>query len=428
MNRLLNIYIILDPADDRACALENGLRKMARVFTIGHPGSAGNRGVDLAVSENPELRKLFGGLPAGLEPDLLLWLGTEGAPLATGAESLSCRKAALLLSDQESLLDHGRAYDCVLRTSLPEDLAAGHHYFPLPGGSVGWAWLMELLKVAVAGGESVPPEELAGMIEKNAPQPKPDRARRAFIIPVLDESPSSPFNIGTLLDDLRAIEGEVIAIFNDSGMAHKYASHERLDRYALMSENVGVGRAWNIGVQMSEQPVLFFLNSDLRIGKQGVDRIHSFIFENAGVGVAGPCGGQVDFRAMRELHRYTNDKINAETLVDQVSGFYFAMPRNLFSEQRLQFYCDYLPCYMEEWDMAMQLRERDLVGIRVPIDDYEHKFGGSIEARERISCLGKDYPLEEILPASKAKFAKRWEARLAEQEGVFVPRINHESR
>ena len=37
---------------------------------------------------------------------------------------------------------------------------------------------------------------------------------RSFIIPVLDYSPHSPYNINTLLVDLEEIHGEVICVFN----------------------------------------------------------------------------------------------------------------------------------------------------------------------------------------------------------------------
>ena len=37
---------------------------------------------------------------------------------------------------------------------------------------------------------------------------------RGIIIPVLDDSPHSKFNIKTLLDELEDISGEVICVFN----------------------------------------------------------------------------------------------------------------------------------------------------------------------------------------------------------------------
>ena len=49
------------------------------------------------------------------------------------------------------------------------------------------------------------------MVKENLKNPE---ITRSFIIPVLDYSPHSPYNVTTLLDDLESIHGEVICIFN----------------------------------------------------------------------------------------------------------------------------------------------------------------------------------------------------------------------
>ncbi len=54
---------------------------------------------------------------------------------------------------------------------------------------------------------------------------------RSFIIPVLDYSPHSPYNINTLLNDLEDIHGEVICIFNIREVFDKLRDRPRIDKY-----------------------------------------------------------------------------------------------------------------------------------------------------------------------------------------------------
>ena len=60
-----------------------------------------------------------------------------------------------------------------------------------------------------------------------------ENIQRSFIIPVLDFSPHSPYNIRTLLDDLAAIPGEVICIFNSREVYEELKSHKRIDKILL---------------------------------------------------------------------------------------------------------------------------------------------------------------------------------------------------
>ena len=84
-----------------------------------------------------------------------------------------------------------------------------------------------------------------------------NKLRRSFIIPVLDYSPESEFSIRTLLEDLQNIEGNVIVIFNSTDVAEEMKDHPRIDFYSVMSHNVGVARAWNVGLNMVQTPITF---------------------------------------------------------------------------------------------------------------------------------------------------------------------------
>ena len=79
--------------------------------------------------------------------------------------------------------------------------------------------------------------------------------QRSFIIPVLDFSTHSSYNITTLLEDLKQISGEVICIFNSHEVFDKLRYHERIDKFCFNSHNAGVSRSWNIGINLSESDV-----------------------------------------------------------------------------------------------------------------------------------------------------------------------------
>ena len=99
---------------------------------------------------------------------------------------------------------------------------------------------------------------------------KINKLKRSFVIPVIDYAPASQYNIKTLLDDLEKIEGEVIIVFNSEEVAAELKDDPRIDYYAIMKKNVGVARAWNIGLNISRTPIVFFINSDVHIKKETI--------------------------------------------------------------------------------------------------------------------------------------------------------------
>ncbi|MBI2418542.1 MAG: glycosyltransferase, partial [Ignavibacteriales bacterium] len=74
---------------------------------------------------------------------------------------------------------------------------------------------------------------------------------RSFIIPVLDLKSQTEYTFHTLLRDLEEIEGDVIAVFNSPAMADLFKGHPRITYSASISHNVGVSRAWNIGLDIA---------------------------------------------------------------------------------------------------------------------------------------------------------------------------------
>ena len=88
---------------------------------------------------------------------------------------------------------------------------------------------------------------------------------RSFVIPVLDFSPHSAYNILTLLEDLHEVEGEVICIFNTAEVFEKLRSHARIDKFCFNNLNAGVSRSWNMGINLAEGRAVFIMNADLNL-------------------------------------------------------------------------------------------------------------------------------------------------------------------
>ena len=203
-----------------------------------------------------------------------------------------------------------------------------------------------------------------------------DSNKRSFVIPVLDMSPASPFNITKLLDDLNDIPGDVIVIFNSVEMADKLKNHPRIDYYAAMKKNVGVSIAWNIGLNISQTPVTFILNSDINISKETIGILEENLLNLHDAAIVGPQGSFFNFYKTKDIAYFDKNSFSSPIEVDAVSGFLFAVKTELFNKGKLKFENQYTPCYFEEWDMGLQIKLAGLKSYIVPASGYNHEWSG----------------------------------------------------
>jgi hypothetical protein len=241
----------------------------------------------------------------------------------------------------------------------------------------------------------------------------------SFIIPVLDYSPASQFNIKTLLDDLANITGDVIIIFNNSSIAEQLKDHSRITRYAVMSQNVGVSRAWNIGLNLSITKFNFILNADLHLGPAGVKKLLDFMIQTPKAAIVGPQGAFFNFETLKDFYFFDKKSFGFPIQVDAVSGFYFLVNKELLDDHGIQFDVTYTPCYREEWDIGLQLRRARLACFIVPINDYEHQWSGSINSYKKIQYLGQEEDLGKILQRTGATFHTKWK-KIASQSTLSL--------
>ena len=236
-----------------------------------------------------------------------------------------------------------------------------------------------------------------------------DERSRSFVIPVLDFSPHSRYNISTLLDDLQDIGGEVICIFNSPDIFEKLQYHPRIDKFCFNSLNAGVSRSWNIGINLSEADAVFMLNADLHITSHAVEQLSDYLFSLDKAVIVGPQGGLIDFQQLADKKYFAKGSFNDPIRVQAVSGFFFCIHRQRFLTHNLSFDVRFSPCFMEEWDIGLQVIKTGLALYAVPVLDYEHEWGisSSIDNTE-ISYFGRRLYRDEILEANKKKFKRKW--------------------
>lgn len=233
-------------------------------------------------------------------------------------------------------------------------------------------------------------------------------ATRSFVIPVLDMSPASEYNILTLLDDFKEIEGDVIVVFNGREVAEQLREHPRITRYAIMKHNIGVARAWNLGLEIAATPTVFVMNADLHVDPQAIDALEQALYFLPGAACVGPQGSFYDFALARDYMHFDKGSFNNPVEVDAVSGFFFAVKLQHFNEKIIRFENGFTPCYFEEWDLGLQIKRSGLKNYIVPTAAYEHHWSGTIRALRSISFYEKNETAGEILFRNRRMFLNKW--------------------
>lgn len=236
-----------------------------------------------------------------------------------------------------------------------------------------------------------------------------NKLKRSFVIPVIDYAPASQYNIKTLLDDLEKIEGEVIVVFNSEEVANEIKDDPRIDYYAVMKKNVGVARAWNIGLNIARTPIVFIVNSDVHVEKSAIIDFEQALISQPNAAMVGPQGSFFHFDKLADLHYFDKNKFDQIQEVDAVSGFLFGVRKKYFDENNLKFENAFTPCYFEEWDIGLQIKRAGLASYIVPSFDYDHEWSGSIRSMRKISYYDKSETAVEIHARNSDILKKKWE-------------------
>ncbi len=244
------------------------------------------------------------------------------------------------------------------------------------------------------------------------------KMNRSFVIPVLDFSPHSIYNIETLLNDLENDDGEVICIFNSREVFQKLQNHPRIDKFCYNKLNAGVSRSWNLGINLSEAESVFILNSDLHLGQTAVSQMEQYLFSLPGAVIVGPQGSHLDFAKLKVIRYFSKGTFSQPVRTHDVSGFFFCIHRQRFLEHGLCFDVRYSPCFMEEWDMGMQILAAGLACYAVPVTDFDHHWGISGHRQNTaIKYFGRTVYRDQVIVDNRRKFIAKWFPRQIEQKG-----------
>ena len=168
---------------------------------------------------------------------------------------------------------------------------------------------------------------------------------RSFVIPVLDFSSHSRYSILTLLDDLQAISGEVICIFNSREVFERLRDHPRIDRFCYNSQNVGVSRSWNQGIDVSEGRTVFICNADLHLEPTAVEEMEYYLNSLPEAVIVGPQGAHIDFSTMTVTKYFKKGEFDQPVQTHDVSGFLFAIHMERYRQAGLAFDGRFTPTF-----------------------------------------------------------------------------------
>ncbi|MBF0374908.1 MAG: glycosyltransferase, partial [Alphaproteobacteria bacterium] len=300
-------------------------------------------------------------------------------------EAVACHRRAITLDPAraaafehmgKALFAAGREAEAVAPFRL---LAAVSPTDPLP-----WTWLEGLWRAQ----SRIPEADRAMARERELRGPGERPPRRSVVIPVLDYSPGSPFDIRSLLDDLADFDGEVIVVFNDEAMFQDLGKHPRIDKFAHNRHNVGVARAWNIGINHAEGEVVFVLNADLHILPGTLARLEAYLFELPDAVMVAPGGDRVEAPRFHATARWSPGTFAEPVEVDRVHGFLFALHAQRFHDAGLCFDPRMSPYFHEETDIGLKARAAGLKTWAVPVTGFEHVWGIT-RADRKITYFGR---------------------------------------
>lgn len=233
--------------------------------------------------------------------------------------------------------------------------------------------------------------------------------KRSFVIPILDMSPHSRFSVVSLLKDLEQIDGEVICIFNSKEVFEKLHHHPRIDKYCFNKQNAGVSRSWNMGINLCESDTVFVMNADLHVMPKAIYQMGTYLHQLPDAVLVGPQGSYLNFYDLRIIEYFEKGTFDNPIRTHDVSGFFFCIHLPLFLEHKLQFDVRYSPCFMEEWDIAMQVMKAGLACYAVPVVDFEHDWGISGQNDNGpIHFFGRTVYRNELLISNRKKFVEKW--------------------
>lgn len=216
----------------------------------------------------------------------------------------------------------------------------------------------------------------------------PRGPKRSVVIPVLNYSPGSPYNIRTLLEDLQDFDGEVICIFNGDEVYHDLRDHPRIDKFSYNKFNVGVSRGWNMGINQAEGDTIHILNADLRVAVDMLYRLEDYLHTLPDALCVGVSAHWIDPFNLKEVQSFNSGTFSQPIEADSVSGQLFSLHSRRLHDAGISFDPRLTPYFGEEADLFIKARLNGLKIYAVPETDFAHSWGISVRDRPLL-CFGR---------------------------------------
>lgn len=203
------------------------------------------------------------------------------------------------------------------------------------------------------------------------------------------------------LENVKDCEFEVIVVINgvsDPKLINYIQNNKTISKYAVLSTNSGVSRAWNIGRNLAEGEQLLFLNDDVVVHKYDLDLLKSSLKEK--VVMVGPKGSVWE----NGKHvRYSDDED-----VNVISGFAFMIESMVFDEVG-GIDINYTPAGYEEIDLSMKILQRGYKLKVVPEARFTTNPVHGISAKNtNIKYFNTEINTKELHEKNTKYFREKW--------------------
>ena len=140
----------------------------------------------------------------------------------------------------------------------------------------------------------------------------------------------------------------------------------------LMSENLGYGKANNVGIINSKTDYVFIINPDTKVTNEKFKKIVSFL-NNQDFAIAAP-----QIIESNKIYRQNKENVNLKK-VDQVPGMAMILNKKKFNNA---FFDENIFLYLEEIDLCKRMREQgeNILEINVEIDHLGGQSHGQFDS------------------------------------------------
>lgn len=138
--------------------------------------------------------------------------------------------------------------------------------------------------------------------------------------------------IESIFEKTKGIAFEIILVDNASNDGSKeFFKKDRRIRYIYNDENLGFGKANNIGVDVAQGRNIFFLNSDTLLVNNAIKILSDYLDSH---GESGICGGNLFNSEMEPIHSF---QMFYPTIMEELNELLKCIPTALFKTDRSQF-------------------------------------------------------------------------------------------